>query len=119
MSEIVPQSVETADILKIMDLLPHRYPFLLIDRIIEIRGDESGIGIKNVTFERTAIRRPFPGTPGLSRRLHRRGHGAVPPEPLRASALSARTPNRSSVFFMTIDKVQIPQAGHSGDTRRL
>ena len=38
------------DIGRILQVLPHRYPFLLIDRIIEVDGDNSGIGIKNVTF---------------------------------------------------------------------
>ena len=38
---------QIADILK---LLPHRYPFLMVDRIIGIRGDDCAIGIKNVTF---------------------------------------------------------------------
>jgi 3-hydroxyacyl-[acyl-carrier-protein] dehydratase len=38
-----------ADIGEILGLLPHRYPFLLIDRVINIRGDQHGIGIKNLT----------------------------------------------------------------------
>jgi 3-hydroxyacyl-[acyl-carrier-protein] dehydratase len=43
-------TAEAADILEILRLLPHRYPFLMIDRIIDIQGEEHGIGIKNVTF---------------------------------------------------------------------
>ena len=42
-------SIGTADIQRILTALPHRYPFLMVDRIIEIRGDQSAIGIKNVT----------------------------------------------------------------------
>ena len=38
------------DILELMKLLPHRYPFLLLDRIVDIDGDNSATGIKNVTF---------------------------------------------------------------------
>ena len=44
------QDSESIDIMKIMSLIPHRYPMLLIDRIIEIDGCESGIGLKNVTI---------------------------------------------------------------------
>ena len=49
--------------MQILELLPHRYPFLLVDRIIEIDGDEICIGIKNVTYQRAAIHRPFPVRP--------------------------------------------------------
>src|ERR1700733_569300 len=45
-----PSSLDTADILAILGYLPHRYPFLLVDRIIEMNGDASCIGIKNVTY---------------------------------------------------------------------
>jgi len=41
--------LEAADIAAILKALPHRYPFLMVDRVIKIRGDQSGIGIKNVT----------------------------------------------------------------------
>jgi 3-hydroxyacyl-[acyl-carrier-protein] dehydratase len=40
-----------ADIGEILRLLPHRYPFLLIDRVINIRADQHGIGIKNLTVK--------------------------------------------------------------------
>ena len=43
--------------------LPHRYPFLLVDRIIEIRGDEHGIGIKNVTANEPQFLGHFPNNP--------------------------------------------------------
>jgi len=43
-----------AGIGEILRLLPHRYPFLLIDRVINIRGDQHGIGIKNV-FNQTPL----------------------------------------------------------------
>jgi len=49
-----------ADILK---ALPHRYPMLMIDRIIEINGDESAVGIKNVTFNEPIFQGHFPDNP--------------------------------------------------------
>lgn len=51
------------DIRKIQRILPHRYPFLLVDRIIEIDGDKKIIGIKNVTFNEQFFQGHFPGTP--------------------------------------------------------
>ena len=55
--------LNTADIVRIQQLLPHRYPFLLVDRVIEINGDEFGIGIKNVTYNWTHIQGNFPSRP--------------------------------------------------------
>jgi two-component sensor histidine kinase len=44
------ETLAVADIAEIFRLLPHRYPFLLVDRVIDMRGDEHGIGIKNLTM---------------------------------------------------------------------
>ena len=51
------------DIRQITKILPHRYPFLLIDRVIEIEGDRYIKGIKNVTFNELFFQGHFPGTP--------------------------------------------------------
>ncbi|MCK5172676.1 MAG: 3-hydroxyacyl-ACP dehydratase FabZ, partial [Planctomycetes bacterium] len=51
------------DIRKIQRILPHRYPFLLVDRVIEIDGDKKIKGIKNVTFNEQFFQGHFPGTP--------------------------------------------------------
>ena len=51
------------DIQEILELLPHRYPFLMVDRIIEMDGDHSAIGIKNVTFNEPHFQGHFPGQP--------------------------------------------------------
>ena len=53
----------TAEIVDILKLLPHRYPFLLVDRIIEMDGDRSAIGIKNVTANEPYFQGHFPGNP--------------------------------------------------------
>ncbi len=55
--------LEAADIVQILSYLPHRYPFLLIDRIIEMKGDESCIGIKNVTYNEPQFMGHFPSRP--------------------------------------------------------
>lgn len=64
MSEVAPdRELETADIARIMQLLPHRYPFLLIDRIIDMDSDKSATGVKNVTINEPFFNGHFPGAP--------------------------------------------------------
>jgi 3-hydroxyacyl-[acyl-carrier-protein] dehydratase len=55
--------VQNVKIEKIMEMLPHRYPFLLIDRIIEVKPDESAIALKNVTINEDYFNGHFPGKP--------------------------------------------------------
>lgn len=51
------------DIRKLMRMLPHRYPLLLVDRVIEIDGDRRVVGVKNVTINEPFFQGHFPGTP--------------------------------------------------------
>lgn len=53
-------TLEVGDILR---LLPHRYPFLMVDRIVQIDGDESAVGIKNVSVNEPMFQGHFPGKP--------------------------------------------------------
>ena len=57
------RTIESFDIQRLLDVLPHRFPFMLVDRIIEARGDESCIGIKNVTMNEPQFMGHFPGRP--------------------------------------------------------
>ena len=57
------RELESADITRIMELLPHRYPFLLIDKIKDMDGDISATGIKNVTINEPFFNGHFPGAP--------------------------------------------------------
>jgi beta-hydroxyacyl-ACP dehydratase FabZ len=50
-------------IMDIMSFLPHRYPFLLVDRIVEIEGDKRIVGLKNVTINEPFFQGHFPGAP--------------------------------------------------------
>ena len=63
MNDAEPATIETFDILRLLKSLPHRYPFLMIDRVIEARGDESGIGIKNVSINEPQFQGHFPERP--------------------------------------------------------
>lgn len=53
----------TADIARVMQLLPHRYPFLLVDRIYDMSGDDSCVGVKNVTINEPFFQGHFPQFP--------------------------------------------------------
>jgi hypothetical protein len=57
------RELRSADIGRIMQLLPHRYPFLLVDRIIDMHEDQSCIGIKNVTINEPFFQGHFPAQP--------------------------------------------------------
>ena len=63
MDASVDETIETYEIQRLLRLLPHRYPFLMVDRIIEARGDEFGIGIKNVTVNEPQFQGHFPERP--------------------------------------------------------
>src|ERR1017187_5622382 len=105
--------LEAADIVTVLKMLPHRYPFLMIDRVIDIRGDEHGIGIKNVTINEPQFQGHFPGNPVFP--------GVLMIEGMAQTAgvlciLSIATPQPQSVFFLTIDKAKFRKPVVPGDT---
>lgn len=51
------------DIKEIMESIPHRYPFLLVDRVVDLKKSESAVGIKNVTINEQFFQGHFPGDP--------------------------------------------------------
>ena len=63
MTETPETGPTTADIQLIQRILPHRYPFLLVDRVIDIDGTKSATGLKNVTMNEPHFQGHFPGTP--------------------------------------------------------
>jgi 3-hydroxyacyl-[acyl-carrier-protein] dehydratase len=65
MNATAPPKTElsTADVMRVMQLLPHRYPFLMVDRIIDMDRDESAVGIKNVTINEPFFQGHFPQFP--------------------------------------------------------
>ncbi|ODT50213.1 3-hydroxyacyl-ACP dehydratase FabZ [Devosia sp. 63-57] len=65
MNDTVTEATEldAMSIAEILEALPHRYPFLMIDKIIDINGDESAVGIKNITFNEPIFQGHFPGNP--------------------------------------------------------
>ncbi len=106
--------LDTADIMKIMDYLPHRYPFLLIDRIVDIRGDESCIGIKNVTINEPQFMGHFPTRPLFPGVLIIEGMAQTAGAICVASKLADRK-RPKEVYFMTIDKAKFRRPVVPGD----
>ena len=107
-------TIEAADIGEILKLLPHRYPFVMIDRIVDIRGEEHGIGIKNVTINEPQFVGHFPGNPVMPGVLLIEGM-AQTAGVLCLRQMSARERHRS-VFFLTIDKAKFRKPAVPGDT---
>ena len=57
------EPLQSADIQRIQRILPHRYPFLLVDRVEDIDGTSRAVGLKNVTMNEPHFQGHFPGTP--------------------------------------------------------
>ena len=103
------------DILQIMKALPHRYPFLLVDRILKLTADEV-VGIKNVTFNEHFFQGHFPGNPVMP--------GVLIIEAMaQAAGVLAFTilgePEGCSVYLMGLDKVRFRRPVRPGDQLSL
>jgi 3-hydroxyacyl-[acyl-carrier-protein] dehydratase len=108
------EAAGTAEIGEILRLLPHRYPFLLVDRIVDIRGDEHGIGFKNLTVNEPQFLGHFPENPVMPGVLVIEGMAQT------AGVLCLRllgfSERRRSVLFLTIDKAKFRKPARPGDT---
>lgn len=112
MEESVSKPMESLDILQLLKSLPHRYPFLLVDRIVDIQGDESCVGIKNVTYNEPYFQGHFPDRPVMPGVLMIEGMAQT------AGAMCARFVGDGPpklVYFMTIDKAKFRKPVVPGD----
>lgn len=110
------EAMGSMEIGELMKLLPHRYPFLLIDKIERIREDHSAVGIKNVTVNEPHFTGHFPGEPIMP------GVLIVEAMAQTAGALTARTHSggkQKLVYFMTIDEVRFRRPVVPGDRLEL
>ena len=112
MTEPATAELGTMDIAELMAVLPHRYPFLLVDRIVEIEGDQRARGIKNVTFNEPHFTGHFPHAPIMPGVLIVEGMAQT------AGAICARhhyAGDAKTVYFMTIDKAKFRKTVVPGD----
>jgi len=113
MNELAGQIIESYDIQRLLALLPHRYPFLLVDRIIQARGDEFGIGIKNVTANEPQFQGHFPGRPIMPGVLLIEAMAQTAGALCVASQADKGKP--SVVYLMTVDKAKFRKPVVPGD----
>jgi UDP-3-O-[3-hydroxymyristoyl] N-acetylglucosamine deacetylase/3-hydroxyacyl-[acyl-carrier-protein] dehydratase len=100
------------DAARILELLPHRYPFLLVDRILEVVGDTRIVGLKNVTLNEPFFPGHFPGHP-------------IMPGVLIVEAMAQtggvllldkiEDPQSKVVYFMSLDGVKFRRPVVPGD----
>lgn len=105
------------DIGRIMDVLPHRYPFLLVDRIIEIEGQQRIVGIKNVTINEPFFQGHFPGHPVMPGVLLIEAMAQVGGM-LLLSYFEGQNIEDKVVYFMSLDNVKFRRPVVPGDQIR-
>ena len=102
------------NIMEIMELIPHRYPFLLVDKIVEFVPKERIVGIKNVTINEPFFQGHFPGHPIMPGALLLEAMAQV------GCVLMFKsfnlTPKEYVVYFMGIDKARFRKPVRPGDT---
>jgi len=113
------QGAPTADldIIRIMELIPHRYPFLMIERLTEIVPHESAIGIKNVSINEPHFQGHFPGRPIMPGML------IIEAMAQTAACLVMHSLNLTRqgrlVYFMSVDEARFRKPVVPGDTLKV
>ncbi len=106
-----------ADIQLIQRILPHRYPFLLVDRVEEIDGTQSALGIKNVTMNEPHFQGHFPGMPIMP------GVTIIEAMAQTAAVMVGTTlemaDKEMKVYFMAIDKCKFRRKVIPGDQLQM
>jgi len=110
----VSDKLGAIDIREILRLVPHRYPFVLVDRLIDMRADEHAIGIKNVTANEPQFMGHFPDNPVMP--------GVLVIEGMAQTAGTlvlwhlGTEARRRKVYFLTIDKAKFRKPARPGET---
>ncbi|MDF2368708.1 3-hydroxyacyl-ACP dehydratase FabZ [Sneathiella sp.] len=110
-------TADTLDILQVMEMIPHRYPLLLVDRLVDIVPGVSATGIKNVTMNEPQFQGHFPGRPIMP------GVMIVESMAQTAGVLVIKTLGAESqgkqVLFMSIDNARFRKPVTPGDTMHV
>jgi 3-hydroxyacyl-[acyl-carrier-protein] dehydratase len=108
------KGIEKMDIKEILEYLPHRYPFLLIDRVLDYVPKKSLIASKNVTFNENFFQGHFPGRPVMPAVLILEAM-AQTAGLLALRDLDARLTEKSEYYFVGIDKARFRKPVEPGD----
>jgi UDP-3-O-[3-hydroxymyristoyl] N-acetylglucosamine deacetylase / 3-hydroxyacyl-[acyl-carrier-protein] dehydratase len=108
----IPSGEAVLNVTEVMKIIPHRYPFLLIDRIINLEGDSKCTGVKNVTINEPFFQGHFPGHPVMPGVLQLEAMAQV------ASIVLMRMPAHQGKigYFLSADKVKWRKPVTPGDT---
>ena len=114
-ARVRPQTIQL-DINKILEILPHRYPFILVDRILEMEVGRRAVGIKNVTINEPFFIGHFPGHPIMPGVLQIEAMGQVGGLLLMNSVPD---PENKVVYFIALDKIRFRKPVKPGDQIRF
>ena len=116
-TQLPPVDVTLIDTKQLLNMIPHRYPFLLIDRLVDVRHDHSAIGVKNVSVNEPFFQGHFPGHPVMP--------GVLIIESMAQTAaalvISTLGPNAGIpiVYFMSVKNAKFRKPVTPGDQLRL
>jgi len=115
--EAATGAVEAYDIARIMHAIPHRFPFLLIDRVVDLVKDASAVGIKNVSINENYFQGHFPQHPVMP------GVLIIESMAQTAAVLVVETLGPSAagklVYFMTVENAKFRKPVVPGDQMRI
>jgi len=105
------------DIVEIMAILPHRYPFLLVDKVLEVEQGKRIVAIKNVTMNEPFFQGHFPGHPVMPGVLIIEAMAQV--AAIMAYLASGSDADDKVSYFMAIDNARFRKPVKPGDTLRI
>ncbi len=116
-TSMAANSATSVDIRRILQMIPHRYPMLMVDKVVDMRLDQSAVGIKNVTINEPFFQGHFPSEPVMP------GVLIVEAMAQTAAVLVVSTYGQESegklVYFMSIDDVRFRRPVFPGDRLEL
>jgi len=115
--QVTRSAIETIDIMRVMEMIPHRYPFLMIDRVVDLVPDQSAVGIKNVSINEYFFQGHFPRQPVMP------GVLIIESMAQTAAVLVVETLEGAAagklVYFMTVEDGRFRRPVVPGDTLHI